>query len=55
MQIWGKFGFFSVLFSANVGFWAKNGDGGVNLQGLGKLGKKKACKNEQKSAQMRTF
>ncbi|MBA7677369.1 hypothetical protein ES703_85626 [subsurface metagenome] len=48
MQIWGKFGFFSVLFSANVGFWGKNGGWFVKLWGLGKMGKKKVVKKAQK-------
>ncbi len=52
MQIWGKFGFFSVLFSANVGFWGKNGGWFVKLWGLGKIGKKKMVKNCKKCAKI---
>jgi len=36
------------FFSADVGFWAKNGGWFVKICGLGKIGKKKALKNEQK-------
>jgi hypothetical protein len=34
------------------GFWAKNGGCGVNLQGLGKIGKKKTFKNVRKRSKI---
>ncbi len=37
-----------VNFGGHVGFWVKNKDQGVNLQGLGKPGKKKTFKNVRK-------
>jgi len=46
--IWGKTGFFEVIFRGNIGFWGKNGGWLVKLWGLGKIGKKKALKNVQK-------
>jgi len=41
-------GFFGEFFRGDVGFWVKNGDWGVSLRGLGKVGKKKTFKNVQK-------
>jgi len=38
----GKLG---VNFGGHVGFWVKNKDQGVNLQGLGRIGRKKPFKN----------
>ena len=37
-----------MFFGGNIGFWAENGGGGVNLWGLGKIGKKKTLKNVRK-------
>jgi hypothetical protein len=48
IQIWGEIGVFSRFFRGDVCFWAKNGGWWVNLQGLGKTGKKKTFKNVQK-------
>jgi len=43
-----KTGKLGVNFGGNIGFWVKNGDWWVKLQGLGKPGKKKTFKNVQK-------
>ena len=37
-----------VIFRGDVGFWGKNGAWRVNLQGLGKIGKKKTFENVRK-------
>jgi hypothetical protein len=41
-------GFFEVIFQGDVGFWGKNGAWWVNLQGLGRIGKKKTFENVRK-------
>jgi len=46
--IWGKLGFFEVIFQGDVDFWGKNGAWWVNLLSLGKTGKKKTFENVQK-------
>jgi hypothetical protein len=37
-----------VNFGGHLGFWVKNKDQGVNLQGLGRIGREKTFKNVQK-------
>jgi len=44
----GGIGFFWGFFWGDVGFWGRNGVWWVNMQGLGKMGKKKTFKNVQK-------
>jgi len=46
--IWGKIGFFEVIFSGRLCFWGKNGGWFVKLWGLGEIGKKKPLKNVRK-------
>jgi len=36
------------FFRGDIGFWGKNGGWWANLQGLGKIGKKKTFENVQK-------
>jgi len=43
--IWEKYGFFWGFFQGDVDFWGKNEGGGVKLQQLGRIGKKKTFKN----------
>jgi hypothetical protein len=45
IQNYRKMGKLRVIFGGNIGFWVKNGDWGVKLQRLGKVGKKKTFKN----------
>ena len=46
-EIWGFSGFFLIL-GTNPCFWVINGGWYVNTRGMGKVGKKKASKNEHK-------
>jgi len=41
-------GLFFLILGANPCFWVNNGDWYVNMRGMGKVGKKKASKNERK-------
>ena len=41
-------GFFEIFFWWDVDFGGKNGGGQVGLEGLGKIGKKKAVESGQK-------
>ena len=43
-----KIGFFGGYFGGDVGFWPKNGGWGVNLRGLGKIGKAETFGNVRK-------
>ncbi len=48
LKIGGKSGFLGFILKWDVGFWIKNGGWWVKLGGLGKTGKKKMEKNEEK-------
>ncbi len=41
-----------VIFGGNIGFWVKNGDWGVKLQLLGKVGKIETFKNVRKHSKI---
>jgi len=47
-----KAGKLGVNFGGHVGFWVKNEDQGVNLQGLGRIGRKKTFKNVRKRSKI---
>jgi len=47
-----KMEFFEFFLGGDIGFWGKNGVWWVNLQGLGKLGKKKTFKNVRKRSKI---
>jgi len=51
-RIMKKTGKLGVNFGGHVGFWVKNKDHGVNLQGLGRMGKIKTFKNVRKRSKI---